>query len=187
MKNKFTKQNILFAIIIALLLIPQTRYPIQLLVHKGLSYINQSTIIEEGEREILSYQNWKLISDNGEVLNLKDLKGRVLFINFWATWCPPCIVEMPSLQDLYNDFNEEVVFLFVTGDELETVRKFKTKNSYSFKVYNAVNKIPQNLETKSIPRTFIIDKAGAIVVDEKGAVDWYSQKVKTQLTTLLAE
>jgi thiol-disulfide isomerase/thioredoxin len=187
MKSKLTKQNILIVIVIALLLIPQTRQSIQIVLHKGLSFINQSTIIDKEERQKISYENWQLISDNGDRLNLSDLKGEVIFINFWATWCPPCIVEMKSLDQLYNDFNESVVFLYITNDDLETVQKFKDKNSYSFGVYNPINKIPDELVTKSIPRTFILNKKGEIVVDEKGAINWYSDKVKAQLYQLLKE
>ena len=188
MKNKLiTKQNILVVIVIALLLIPQTRQPIQIVLHKGLSFVNQSTIIDKEERKNISYENWQLISDNGHRLNLTDLKGKVIFINFWATWCPPCIVEMKSLDQLYNEFNDSVVFLYITNDDLETVQKFMDKNSYSFRVYNPINKIPDELVAKSIPRTFIINKKGEIVVDEKGAINWYSDKVKEQLNHLLTE
>ena len=187
MKSKLTKQNIFFVIIIALILIPQTRHPIQIALHKGLSYFNQSTIIDREERQALSFQNWQLVSDTGKNLNLQDLKGKVIFINFWATWCPPCIVEMPSLQELYDAYNKDVAFLYITSDEWETVQKFKEKNNYSFVVYNPKTKIPEELMTKSIPRTFIINKSGEVVVDEKGAVDWFSEKVKQQIDDLLQE
>ena len=108
-------------------------------------------------------------------------------MNFWATWCPPCIAEMPSIQALYNDYNENVVFLFVTNDDFEIVNKFKTKKGFNFKVYQPINEVPENLMTRSIPRTFIINKAGEIVVDESGAVDWNSQKVRQQFDQLLSE
>ena len=187
MKNKFTKQNIFFVLVIALILIPQTRQPIQIALHKGLSYINQSTIIDKEDRDAVSFQNWQLISDNGTNLNLPDLKGKVIFINFWATWCPPCIAEMPSLQELYNAYDSDVVFLYITNDELETVQKFKDKNNYTFKVYSPRTPIPQEFLTNSIPRTFIINKKGEIVVDESGAIDWFSEKVKTQISNLIQE
>ena len=187
MKNKLTKRNILFVSVIALLLIPKTRQQIQIVLHKGLSFINQSTMIEKTNRRKITYQNWRLISDTGDQLNLLDLKGKVVFINFWATWCPPCIAEMKSLDQLYNEYNESVVFLYITNDDLITVEKFKDRNSYSFKVFNPINEIPEELVTRSIPRTFIIDKNGEIIVDEKGAINWYSETVKEQLNKLLKE
>ena len=187
MKTKFTKRNIIFLIVIALILIPQTRHPLQLLLHKGLSYINQSSVIDKADRIELSYNSWQLQSDANEILDFKNTKGEVVLVNFWATWCPPCIVEMPSLQELYNDYNEKVEFLFITNDDFETVNKFKAKKNYNFEVYNPINNIPEELYSRSIPRTFIINKKGEIVVDESGAVDWNSQKVRSQLDQLLSE
>ena len=94
---------------------------------------------------------------------------------------------MKSLDQLYNEYNESVVFLYITNDDLITVEKFKDRNSYSFKVFNPINEIPEELVTRSIPRTFIIDKNGEIIVDEKGAINWYSETVKEQLNKLLKE
>ncbi|MBV7268660.1 TlpA family protein disulfide reductase [Winogradskyella luteola] len=187
MKAKLTKRNIIFFIIIAVLIIPQTREPLQILLHKGLSYINQSSLIDKDERVSIAYSNWKLKSDNSRSLTFNNTKGKVVFINFWATWCPPCIAEMPNLQLLYNDYSDKVEFLFVTTDDFETVEKFKNKKNFNFEVFNSLNEIPEELYTRSIPRTFIINKRGEIVVDESGAVDWNSETVRSQLNDLLIE
>ena len=187
MRFKVNKRNILFIVLIAVLIIPQSRHQIQLLLHKGISYVNQSTIIEEEDRLNVDLKNWRLVSDQGDIVNLGEIRNQVIVINFWATWCPPCIVEMPSLQKLYDEYNEEVVFLFVTNDALDVVDKFRNKNGYTFKVYNSTNEIPKELMTSSIPRTFIINKNSEIVADEKGAVDWYSSNVKEQLTSLIEQ
>lgn len=185
MKGKLTKSNIIFFAIVLILIIPQTRQPIQVLLHKGLSYINQSSIIDIDERVSVSYSNWKLKSDDHKILNFNDTKNKVVFVNFWATWCPPCIAEMPSLQLLYNDYKDKVEFLFITNDDFKTVDKFKTKKEFTFKVYRPLDQPPTELVTGSIPRTFIINKSGEIVVDESGAVDWNSEKVRNQLDELL--
>ena len=185
MKGKLTKRNILLLIVIALLIIPQTREAIQVVVHKGLSYFNQSSLIDKADRATVSYSNWKLKSDSNTTLDFNETEGKVVFINFWATWCPPCIAEMPSLQALYNDYNDKVVFLFVTNDDIEVVEKFKTNKGFDFLVYNPLNEIPKELTTRSIPRTFIINTKGEIVVDESGAIDWNSEKVRNQLDELL--
>lgn len=187
MKSKLTKRNIIFLIVIALMIIPQTRQAIQLVLHKGLSYFNQSSVIDKEDRLAVSYSNWQLISDANTKLDFNNIEGKVVFVNFWATWCPPCIVEMPSLQALYNDYKDKVVFVFVTNDDFNTVEEFKTKREFDFLVYNPLNEIPEALTTRSIPRTFIINRKGEIVVDESGAVDWNSETVRSQLDTLLSE
>ena len=187
-KAKFKTWNIILLVVILLLIIPQTRHPLQLLLHKGLSYINQSSLINDNERITVAYNDWELKSDSSDsVLNFKTTKGQVVFVNFWATWCPPCIVEMPSLQALYNDYNDKVVFLFITEDDFRTVENFKIKNNYNFKVFNHRGTVPSELLTTSIPRTFIINKKGEIVVDESGALDWNSNTVREQLNQLLYE
>ncbi|MBC2845918.1 TlpA family protein disulfide reductase [Winogradskyella flava] len=184
---KLKRGNIIFLIIIALLIIPQTRQPIQVLLHKGLSYINQSSLIEDGDRVELRNSNWSLKSDNGTVLEFNETRGKVVFINFWATWCPPCIAEMPSLQALYDDYYDVVEFLFVTNDDFKIVEGFKTKRNFDFEVFNSLNEMPQELLTRSIPRTYILNKKGEIVIDESGAVNWNSEKVRSQLDQLLRE
>ena len=104
--KKLDRNNIIFLIVIAIFIIPQTRQPIQILLHKGMKYINQSSLIDSEDRTTIAYSNWELISDVNTTLNFRDTEGKVVFINFWATWCPPCIAEMPSLQALYNDYND---------------------------------------------------------------------------------
>ncbi|MDY2587131.1 TlpA family protein disulfide reductase [Winogradskyella aquimaris] len=187
MKGKIKKSNIIFLLIVVLLIVPQTRQPIQVWLHKGLSYINQSTVIDSEERVKVANINWQVQNENGSVLDFKTTKGKVVFINFWATWCPPCIAEMPSLQSLYNDYSEKVVFLFVTNDNFKTVNSFKAKGNYTFDVFRPINQVPSALETASIPRTFIINKKGEIVVDESGAVNWNGEVVRQQLNELLKE
>ena len=158
MKRKLTKRNLIFLVIILLLVIPQTRQRLQILLHKGLIFINQSSLIDNDERITLNYTNWQLKSDVNTNLNFKDTEGKVVFVNFWATWCPPCIAEIPSLQLLYNDYKDKVIFIFVTNDDFKTVENYKTKKNFNFEVFKPTSEIPTELMTRSIPRTFIINK-----------------------------
>lgn len=186
-RKRVNISSIIFVVTIVLLIIPATRTHIQVVLHKGLSYINQSSLIEEGERVKVTYSNWILKSDNKEVLNFNDTKNKVVLINFWATWCAPCIAEMPSLQKLYEKYGNDVEFLFITNETMEVIQDFKNKKNYTFPVYIRRSDVPKELITRSIPRTFIINKKGEIVIDESGAVDWYSETVRNQLDQLLAE
>lgn len=185
--NRQKVYNVISLVVIILFIIPQTRLAIQVFLHKGLSYINQSSLIDSEDRKSVEYSNWELQSDANTTLDFRDTEGKVVLINFWATWCPPCIAEMPSLQALYNDYKDKVVFLLVTSDSSEVVENFKNKRGFNFEVYNSKNSVPEVLRTQSIPRTLIISKRGKIVVDKSGAVNWNSDKVRNQLDQLISE
>ena len=182
------KRNIIFyALFFIVLIIPQSRKAIQVVLHKGISYINPVKSINEEERKVLKSFELTLYNENGEPFDFNDVRGKAVVINFWATWCPPCIAEMPSLQKLYDEYNKEVVFLFITSDNMKAVSEFKTKRSYAFPVYNASKEFFEAFEVSSIPRTFVIDKQGKIVIDKSGAVDWYKDSVREELTKLIKE
>ncbi|TYA52521.1 TlpA family protein disulfide reductase [Formosa maritima] len=145
------------------------------------------SIVDEDKREQVTDYNWELISDTGEPYNFNEVKRKVVVINFWATWCPPCIAEMPSLDALYKSYKEDVVFLFVSNENLETISNFISKNSYSFHVYRPKTAYPEPFDASAIPRTYILDKKGNIVIDKTGAANWNSEKVREQLDWLLKE
>jgi thiol-disulfide isomerase/thioredoxin len=183
--SKSKIKNIIFIIVLAILIIPQTRKPIQVLIQKGFALISPS-IENNNKIKTLTNYNWTLRDKDNNVLNLQELKGKVILINFWATWCPPCIAEMPSLQKLYNDYNDKVVFLFVTTDWFNTIKSFLDKNKYTFKVYRPdENGYPEFLNINTIPRTFLIDKEGNIIIDESDAANWNSEIVRNTIDNLL--
>lgn len=184
--NKSRRNNIILLVIILVMVIPQTRQPIQILLHKGLALFSPS-VVDEEERVTLKDYNWKLVDDEGNSLDFSEAKGKVVFVSFWATWCPPCIAEMPNIEKLYQDYKNDVVFLLVSNEEQEVISTFKEKKGYDFKVYSSVTKHPDAFETRSIPRTYILDRKGTIVVDKSGAADWNSNSVRDLLDTLLSE
>jgi len=184
---KFLKSqlsNILFLLAIAILVIPQTRKPIQVFFNKGLALISPS-IENKNKLEKLSSYNWKLKDEQGLIYDFENARGKVVFINYWATWCPPCIAEMPSMQELYNDYKYKVEFIFVTNDWYSEINKFLKDNNYTFKVYRPVSRHSNLFEVSTIPRTFLIDKKGNIIIDETGAANWNSEKVRKTIDELL--
>lgn len=178
--------NIITLAVIALMIIPQTRLPIQVLLHKGLAMFSPSEI-SENRREQLTTYNWKLQSLDGLNYDFSQADDKVILINFWATWCPPCIAEMPALQSLYYDYEDKIEFLFVSQEDSETINKFLKKHSYSFKIHRPTTAVPEILKTKSIPRTLVISKKGEIIIDKTGAANWNSDSVREILDTLLVE
>lgn len=185
-KPKFTLSNIIFVVVILLLIIPQTRQPIQIFLQKGLAMISPSEISADKRETLKTYDNWNLVDSKGNPFDFKEAEGKVVFINFWATWCPPCIAEMPSIDDLYEEYNGRVVFLLVSNEKTETINDFQNKNNYNFKFYQSVTNAPKQFQTTSIPQTYVIDKQGAIVMDKSGAANWNSDSVRELLDTLLA-
>lgn len=188
MKN-IKRSNIFIIAIVLLLLIPQTRKPIQVFLNKGIALVVKPSPIDDSKRKTLTNYHWKLKSVEGETFNLDSVKGKVIVVNFWATWCPPCIAEMPSLEALYRNYasNDDVVFLFVSNEDSNKLYEFMVHNNYSFPVYKPLTQYPSEFNVSSIPRTFVIGKTGDIVIDKSGAADWDSDVVKSTIESLLTE
>ncbi|MCO4822969.1 MAG: TlpA family protein disulfide reductase [Flavobacteriaceae bacterium] len=182
--NKSKRSNMLFLVVIALLIIPTTRHPIQIALHTIFSQFGPSVIDKEDQKKITD-SNWNLRALNGDEINFIDTKGKVVFVNLWATWCPPCIAEFQGIQDLYHDYNDKVEFLLVSDESPEIINKFLDKKGYDIKIYNPLSAYPSFFEARSIPRTYLIDKSGHIVIDKKGAANWNSNTVRSQLDQLL--
>ena len=187
---KFIKKNlsnILFFVFILFLFTP-FGLPVRALLTKGVSYVTTrvfSLDIDENKRENLSSYHWSLTDLNNQKINFDQFKNKVIIVNFWATWCPPCIAEMPSFQDLYDDYKDKVVFLFIAKDDENKVRKFLIKKKHDIPVYFVTSRRPQEMNSNSLPTTYIINKEGQIVVNKTGAVDWNSGKVRELLDELI--
>ncbi|WP_452222464.1 TlpA family protein disulfide reductase [Lacinutrix salivirga] len=184
MKNLNFK-NIIFFVIILVLIIPQTRQPIQVALHKGLALFSPSIKTSE-TLEVVTTYNWKLKTIHGEGYNFNSAKNKVVLVNFWATWCPPCIAEMPSLQALYTDYKDDVEFVFISNEALEVVQTFIEKKDYTFTTVKPLEQPKtEQFSVSGIPRTFLISKTGEIVIDKTGAANWNSEAVRTKIDELL--
>lgn len=168
---------------IALLIIPQTRKPISISINRLLSFA-PAVIGEEDQQSIDTY-HWQLQTLSGKQVDFSDSKGKVILLNFWATWCAPCIAEMPTLQALYNDYGERVDFYFVSSDQEKLLKNFMAKNKYSFPVFMPLQNAPEVLEGRMLPTTYLIDKKGNIVIKETGTADWNSEAMRQTLDHLL--
>ncbi|MEP3836363.1 MAG: TlpA disulfide reductase family protein [Algibacter sp.] len=182
--NRSKIKNIIFFVLIGLLLIPQTRKPIQVFLNKGLALFAPSTIDVSKQNKISDY-NWLLKGENNNDVNFSTTKNKVVLVNFWATWCPPCIAEMPSMQLLYEDYKDKIEFVFVSNEDFQVTNNFLIKNEYTFSSYKAISKHPDVFNVTSIPRTFLIDKSGNIVIDKTGASNWNSETVRSTIDSLL--
>lgn len=175
--------NILFLLILALFFIPQTRMFIQVNLQRLFSFSPSVNAVEDQPK--LHDYHWSLKTLVGVDANLANSKNKVVVVNVWATWCPPCVAEMPSLQKLYSQFKNDVDFYFVSDEKKERLIQFLQINNYDFPVYMPLGLAPEKLQTKSLPTTYIISKDGNIVVDNMGAADWDSDTVVDLLNILV--
>jgi len=128
--------------------------------------------------------NWSVKDLSGKTINAADWKNKVLVLNMWATWCGPCIAEMPSLENLYEKTkNDGIVFALVSDEDQETVNEFIQKKKFSLPVYTVEN-LPQIYRGDAIPRTLIIAANGKIVFDHLGAARWDSETTINFLKTV---
>lgn len=172
------KSDLIFASIIALIFLT----PIKEKLIGLFSFPPDKVAVEEK----LSSYNWQLEGLTTNDLQFQSLEGKVVFVNFWATWCPPCRAEMPMLQKLVNDYKNKVAFVFVTDETATVVVPFLNKYEYQFPVYRSLSRPPENfLKTNSIPASYLISPSGKIVIKHTGAADWNSEKMRTMLDELL--
>ncbi len=126
-------------------------------------------------------------SSDGKTIDLAKLKGKVVFLNFWTTWCPPCIAEMPSVNSLYNKLknNSNVIFVLADADgDLENSTAFMKKKNFDLPVYIPAGQIPEQLFRGSLPTTVIINKKGEIVYSHEGMANYDSPEIEKLLTDL---
>ncbi len=174
-----------FFIFVGIYMFSPLDFYVQLYVNRFFS--SNPIPIEERERTSLTSYEWTLKDLEGHQIQVNDIKNRVVLINFWATWCPPCIVEMPDFQKLYDDYGDKMTFLFVARDREDRVVPFLKKKAYHLPVYYESGLTPKELFNLSLPTTYIIDKKGTIVVAKVGFSDWNSDDTRSILDKLLKE
>lgn len=177
--NKKNTSNIVFVIAVALLLYPSSREWFM----RQIAFSPSITTIENAEQ--LTTYNWNLKGLNTQNINFSSFENKVVFVNFWATWCPPCRAEMPMIQNLYNDYKDKVEFVFITSENWETVEDFFKENNYNLPTYNSAGMAPELfIKTNSIPASYVLDKKGNVIIKKVGAANWNSKKVRKLLNEL---
>jgi thiol-disulfide isomerase/thioredoxin len=125
---------------------------------------------------------------NGKTASTADLRGKVVFINFWASWCPPCRAEMPSLEKLHQKLKDDdrFFFLFINEDEdKDKAVQYLEKNHFTMPLFYTSGTVPPEIYTGNLPTTIVLNKEGNIVLKHKGMAGYDSEQFIGQLKELL--
>ncbi|UOQ78908.1 TlpA family protein disulfide reductase [Hymenobacter sp. 5516J-16] len=130
--------------------------------------------------------NVPLLTLDGKPANLRDLQGKVLLVNLWASWCPPCVAEMPGLQKLYNQVDKrKVAFVMISFDQNpEKARRLMARKGYTFSAYFPAAPLPPAFESESIPTTIIVGPDGQIAARHEGMADYDTPEFRAALEKL---
>ena len=169
-------------------LLSSVSYAAQSVVLKS-GLVNASDTMEENE-EAFNYDF--IIKDlSGTKINFAQYKGKVVFINLWATWCGPCRAEMKGIQKLYDKMDHDnVQFIMLSIDKdgsKEKVVSYIKDKGFTFPVFTPSGYLTTQLNVPNIPTTFVISKGGRIVAKEVGMKDYDTGKFKKFLDKLIAE
>jgi len=125
---------------------------------------------------------------DGKTVDMNDLKGKVIFLNLWATWCGPCRVEMPSIQNLYNTVDKDkIAFVMLSLDQENDrakIRKFVNDKDFSFPVYQPATPLPKLLRVTTIPTTFIVSADGKVKSKKTGMANYDTDEMREFLKQL---
>ena len=122
----------------------------------------------------------QLVSMDGNHQSLHDFEGKTIFINLWATWCGPCIAEMPNINSLYNKVKgEDVVFVMLNlDDEREKAYKFMERKGFGFPVYFPLKGVPSLYHSGTIPTTHVISPDGKIIFTKTGTANYNTERFR---------
>lgn len=130
--------------------------------------------------------NFEMKDLKGNKFSFDQYKGKVIFINLWATWCGPCKAEMPGIQSLSEKLKDEPVeFVMLSVDKesaLSKVIAYLENNQYTFPVFMPHGYLPEQMQVPSIPTTFVIGKDGKVVMKETGTRNYDTRKMINFLT-----
>ncbi len=133
--------------------------------------------------------NFRLWDLNGHPVSLADKRGRVVLVNFWATWCGPCRVEMPAMEQLYREFNRqgfEILAVSTDPQGAAVTRPFRDSLALTFPIlHDSDYRVGVQYGARTLPMTFLVDRQGILRHRIFGARDWHSPEARGLIQTLL--
>lgn len=128
----------------------------------------------------------QLVNSRGEKVEMESLRGKVIFLNIWASWCPPCLAEMPGINKLYKDVEKDkVAFIMLSvDDEFSKAIKLHQKKGSDFEIYQVPSGLPALYYSQSIPTTYVINAQGELVLTHEGMGDFNTKDFRAFLKSL---
>ncbi|HBX67286.1 MAG: thioredoxin [Balneola sp.] len=150
------------------------------ILYTGLFQPDVEESIQHGN---LADYDMPLLTINGERTSLSEFEGKTIFLNFWATWCPPCIAEMPNIQALYDGIDDDdIVFVMASLDrDPQKAWDFTKRKEFTFPVYSVIRK-PRIYDTSMVPTTYVISPDGTIVMMHAGMAKYNTDDFRAFLT-----
>ncbi|MCV6628389.1 MAG: TlpA family protein disulfide reductase [Flavobacteriaceae bacterium] len=141
--------------------------------------------IEEVLAEDAIDYDWRLKDPEWNIFNFEQSKGKVVFVNFWASWVLPCEAELYSIEKLYKKYGDQVDFYIITNEERGPVEAFMKEKKFDFPVTYLIIGDKMPFDATIVPSSYIIDKNGKVVVQQPKIADWNTSKVHQLLDELL--
>jgi thiol-disulfide isomerase/thioredoxin len=127
--------------------------------------------------------DFNLVDKDGQQINLKDYQGKTVVLNFWASWCPPCIAEMPTIQTFYDEINKDEVKLVLVALDRDFNKSinFMENKDFNMPYYRPASNLPNQFDVRGIPVTYIINGRGEIAITHSGMADFSSAEFKESI------
>ena len=183
--SRKTIVNVILIVIVASFFITPVGYYGKVWLNK--IFAKTPDVIALEHRGKIKDYDWELKDANWNVFNFNKSKGKIVFINFWASWRLPCAAELQEIQEMYTRYKDTVDFYIITDEERAPVEEFMLKNKFTFPVtYLFIGK-KSPLEILEAPASYLLNKKGEVVIKELDIADWDNTTIDTLLQDLIKE
>lgn len=183
--KKFGLENLIIGVIVAAVL------GFVLLQRQGFFLSGPSAEVTRPASRTVLAPEFALSDLEGKAQRLSDFRGNVVLLNFWATWCPPCRAEMPSMETLYQAYQEQGFVILAVSSDVQgaaVVQPFMAQYRLSFPaLLDTTGRVNGLYGVRSIPTSYLLDRQGRVVSREIGARNWANTEAKALVASLLDE
>ncbi|GAB3542414.1 hypothetical protein GCM10027443_43220 [Pontibacter brevis] len=146
----------------------------------GIIAVFSLTMLHKLVPQSVNWEALQLTDLQGNTVSLEDYQDKVLLVNVWATWCTPCLQEMPSMDKLQQQYADKLAILTVSDEAVEKLKKFRSRHNYSFGFLRANTPLADQSLTV-YPMTYLVSSNGEVEAVFLGALDWASPKLQEKL------